>query len=130
MLAKAGYVSVGKAFVSKKSQTTVTATAAGRGAFAPCGDAAGLISSRHYASVEDMLVRSAAIPGDGHNLRGLPSVSALCPDPLGRFRKGVDAPEVSAGVWLGPENRLATSLWLAGCPCDRMILVPAFPVRC
>ena len=33
-LAKAGYVSVDKAFVGKKPQTTVTATAAGRGAFA------------------------------------------------------------------------------------------------
>src|SRR5258705_9424775 len=34
-LAKAGYVAVEKAFVGKKPQTTVTATAAGRGAFAP-----------------------------------------------------------------------------------------------
>ena len=33
-LAKAGYVAVEKAFVGKKPQTTVTATAAGRGAFA------------------------------------------------------------------------------------------------
>jgi DNA-binding MarR family transcriptional regulator len=33
-LAKAGYVSVDKAFVGKKPQTTITATAAGRGAFA------------------------------------------------------------------------------------------------
>src|SRR3979411_2063401 len=33
-LAKAGYVAVDKAFVGKKPQTTVTATAAGRGAFA------------------------------------------------------------------------------------------------
>ena len=33
-LAKAGYVSVEKAFVGKKPQTTVTATATGRGAFA------------------------------------------------------------------------------------------------
>src|SRR5262245_36565994 len=32
--AKAGYVSVEKAFVGKKPQTTVTATATGRGAFA------------------------------------------------------------------------------------------------
>src|ERR1700694_6234498 len=32
-LAKAGYVAVEKAFVGKKPQTTVTATAAGRGAF-------------------------------------------------------------------------------------------------
>src|SRR5260363_41072 len=33
-LARAGYVAVDKAFVGKKPQTTVTATAAGRGAFA------------------------------------------------------------------------------------------------
>ena len=33
-LAKAGYVGVEKAFVGKKPQTTVTATATGRGAFA------------------------------------------------------------------------------------------------
>src|SRR5258706_15674962 len=33
-LSKAGYVAVEKAFVGKKPQTTVTATAAGRGAFA------------------------------------------------------------------------------------------------
>jgi DNA-binding MarR family transcriptional regulator len=33
-LAKAGYVSVEKAFVGKKPQTMVTATATGRGAFA------------------------------------------------------------------------------------------------
>jgi DNA-binding MarR family transcriptional regulator len=33
-LAKAGYVSVEKGFVGKKPQTTVTATATGRGAFA------------------------------------------------------------------------------------------------
>eukprot|EP01035_Chromulina_nebulosa_P055202 gene55203-75638_t len=33
-LAKAGYVGVEKAFVGKKPQTTVTATADGRGAFA------------------------------------------------------------------------------------------------
>ena len=33
-LARAGYVAVEKAFVGKKPQTTVTATAAGRGAFA------------------------------------------------------------------------------------------------
>src|SRR3954453_23424592 len=32
-LARAGYVAVDKAFVGKKPQTTVTATAAGRGAF-------------------------------------------------------------------------------------------------
>jgi DNA-binding MarR family transcriptional regulator len=33
-LARAGYVAVDKAFVGKKPQTTVTATAEGRGAFA------------------------------------------------------------------------------------------------
>jgi DNA-binding MarR family transcriptional regulator len=33
-LSKAGYVAVDKAFVGRKPQTTVTATAAGRGAFA------------------------------------------------------------------------------------------------
>ena len=33
-LAKSGYVAIDKAFVGKKPQTTVTATAAGRGAFA------------------------------------------------------------------------------------------------
>lgn len=33
-LARAGYVAVDKAFVGKKPQTTVTATASGRGAFA------------------------------------------------------------------------------------------------
>jgi DNA-binding MarR family transcriptional regulator len=33
-LAKAGYVQVDKAFVGRKPQTTVTATAGGRGAFA------------------------------------------------------------------------------------------------
>src|SRR4030088_3537944 len=33
-LAKAGYVAVDKAFVGKRPQTTVTATASGRGAFA------------------------------------------------------------------------------------------------
>ena len=33
-LAKAGYVAIDKAFVAKRPQTTVTATAAGRAAFA------------------------------------------------------------------------------------------------
>ena len=38
-LAKAGYVEITKAFVGKKPQTTVTATAAGRGCLArPCRD--------------------------------------------------------------------------------------------
>ena len=41
-LAKAGYVAVEKAFVGKKPQTTVTATAAGRRRLRPpCRDAAG-----------------------------------------------------------------------------------------
>ena len=43
-LAKAGYVSVNKAFVGKKPQTTVTATAAGRGAFA-----------RHVATLQEII---------------------------------------------------------------------------
>ncbi|MEY9124253.1 DNA-binding MarR family transcriptional regulator [Bradyrhizobium yuanmingense] len=43
-LAKAGYVSVEKAFVGKKPQTTVTATAAGRGAFA-----------RHVATLQEIV---------------------------------------------------------------------------
>ena len=43
-LAKAGYVGVEKAFVGKKPQTTVTATAAGRGAFA-----------RHVASLREII---------------------------------------------------------------------------
>src|ERR1700730_5974829 len=43
-LAKAGYVSVEKAFVGKKPQTTVTATAAGRGAFA-----------RHVATLQEII---------------------------------------------------------------------------
>ncbi|MET4804540.1 DNA-binding MarR family transcriptional regulator [Bradyrhizobium sp. LB11.1] len=43
-LAKAGYVSVEKAFVGKKPQATVTATAAGRGAFA-----------RHVATLQEII---------------------------------------------------------------------------
>jgi DNA-binding transcriptional ArsR family regulator len=43
-LAKAGYVSVDKAFVGTKPQTTVTATAAGRGAFA-----------RHVATLQEII---------------------------------------------------------------------------
>ena len=43
-LAKANYVSVEKAFVGKKPQTTVTATAAGRGAFA-----------RHVATLREII---------------------------------------------------------------------------
>src|SRR6516162_8157277 len=43
-LAKAGYVRVEKAFVGKRPQTTVTATAAGRGAFA-----------RHVAMLQEII---------------------------------------------------------------------------
>jgi DNA-binding MarR family transcriptional regulator len=43
-LARAGYVAVDKAFVGKKPQTTVTATASGRGAFA-----------RHVATLQDII---------------------------------------------------------------------------
>ena len=42
-LSRAGYVAVAKAFVGRKPQTTVTATAAGRGAFA-----------RHVATLHDI----------------------------------------------------------------------------
>ncbi|MEH2525568.1 MULTISPECIES: transcriptional regulator [unclassified Bradyrhizobium] len=43
-LSKAGYVAVEKAFVGKKPQTTVTATAAGRAAFA-----------RHVAMLQEII---------------------------------------------------------------------------
>ena len=43
-LAKAGYVAVDKAFVGKKPQTTVTVSAAGRGAFA-----------RHIATLQEII---------------------------------------------------------------------------
>ena len=43
-LSKAGYVAVEKAFVGKKPQTTVTATATGRGAFA-----------RHVAMLQEII---------------------------------------------------------------------------
>jgi DNA-binding MarR family transcriptional regulator len=43
-LAKAGYVAVEKAFVGKKPQTTVSATATGRGAFA-----------RHVATLQEII---------------------------------------------------------------------------
>jgi DNA-binding MarR family transcriptional regulator len=46
-LARAGYVRVDKAFVGKKPQTTVTATAAGRGAFA-----------RHVATLQAIIAAS------------------------------------------------------------------------
>ena len=48
-LSKAGYVAVEKAFVGKKPQTTVTATAAGRGAF-----------SRHVATLQEIIAASAS----------------------------------------------------------------------
>ena len=47
-LARAGYVAVDKAFVGKKPQTTVTATAGGRGAFA-----------RHVASLQDIIAAAS-----------------------------------------------------------------------
>ena len=50
-LAKAGYVAVEKAFVGKKPQTTVTATAAGRGAFA-----------RHVATLQEIIAGAARQP--------------------------------------------------------------------
>ncbi|MBR1148763.1 transcriptional regulator [Bradyrhizobium sp. AUGA SZCCT0431] len=46
-LSKAGYVAVDKAFVGKKPRTTVTATAAGRGAFA-----------RHVAMLQEIIAGS------------------------------------------------------------------------
>ena len=47
-LSKAGYVAVDKAFVGKKPQTTVTATATGRGAFA-----------RHVAYLKEIIETGA-----------------------------------------------------------------------
>jgi DNA-binding MarR family transcriptional regulator len=47
-LSKAGYVAIEKAFVGKKPQTTVAATAAGRSAFA-----------RHVASLQEIIAASA-----------------------------------------------------------------------
>src|SRR6266576_4046969 len=47
-LSKAGYVEVDKDFVGKKPQTTVTATATGRGAFA-----------RHVAYLKEIIETSA-----------------------------------------------------------------------
>ena len=52
-LARAGYVAVDKAFVGKKPQTTVTATAAGRGAFA-----------RHVASLKEIIEAGRGGPGN------------------------------------------------------------------
>ena len=46
-LSKAGYVTVEKAFVGKKPQTTVIATAAGRGAF-----------GRHVATLQEIIAAS------------------------------------------------------------------------
>ena len=50
-LARAGYVAVEKAFVGKKPQTTVTATATGRSAFA-----------RHVATLQAIITASARQP--------------------------------------------------------------------
>jgi DNA-binding MarR family transcriptional regulator len=49
-LSRAGYVGVAKAFVGRKPQTTVTATASGRGAFA-----------RHVATLQGII--ASARPG-------------------------------------------------------------------
>jgi DNA-binding MarR family transcriptional regulator len=46
-LARAGYVAIEKAFVGKRPQTTVTATAMGRGAFA-----------RHVATLQEIIAAS------------------------------------------------------------------------
>jgi DNA-binding MarR family transcriptional regulator len=46
-LARAGYVAIEKAFVGKKPQTTVAATARGRGAFA-----------RHVATLQEIIAAS------------------------------------------------------------------------
>jgi DNA-binding MarR family transcriptional regulator len=50
-LARAGYVAIDKAFVGKKPQTTVTATAAGRGAFA-----------RHVATLQEIIAAAGGQP--------------------------------------------------------------------
>ena len=50
-LARAGYITMEKAFVGKKPQTTVIATAAGRGAFA-----------RHVAMLQEIIAASAPWP--------------------------------------------------------------------
>ena len=47
-LARAGYVAIEKAFVGKRPQTTVTATAMGRGAFA-----------RHVATLQEISAAAA-----------------------------------------------------------------------
>jgi len=46
-LARAGYITIEKAFVGKKPQTTVIATAAGRGAFA-----------RHVVTLQEIIAAS------------------------------------------------------------------------
>ena len=48
-LAKAGYVAVNKAFVGRKPQTTVTATPAGRAAFA-----------RHVATLQEIIASAGS----------------------------------------------------------------------
>jgi DNA-binding MarR family transcriptional regulator len=53
-LSKAGYVAVDKAFVGKKPQTTVTATTAGRGAFA-----------RHVAYLKEIIENASDNAGSG-----------------------------------------------------------------
>ena len=50
-LSKAGYVAVEKAFVGRKPQTTVTASASGRVAFA-----------RHVATLQEIIAASARQP--------------------------------------------------------------------
>src|SRR6202012_4681950 len=51
-LSKAGYVGVEKAFVGKKPQTTVTATASGRGAFV-----------RHVAMLQEIIAGGGSEQG-------------------------------------------------------------------
>ena len=73
-LSKAGYVAVDKAFVGKKPQTTVTATAAGRGAFA-----------RHVAMLQEIIAAS----GGGHPSRR----SRICrSSPCGHAGDSCDRP--------------------------------------
>jgi DNA-binding MarR family transcriptional regulator len=50
-LARAGYVAVEKSFVERKPQTTVTATATGRGAFA-----------RHVMTLQEIIAASTRQP--------------------------------------------------------------------
>ena len=60
-LSKAGYVAVEKAFVGKKPQTTVTATAAGRGAFA-----------HHVAMLQEIIAAS------GRQTESAPVIPGRC----------------------------------------------------